>query len=151
MMLRIATYVVAMGLAVPAFAQDVPADWLAGQWCAAPDAEERMTCETWRVEGAALTGVSESRAPDGTAKLLERMRISAEPGRLVFHADPEGQEGGDFYATGAQPARGIRFENRAHDYPQVVRYWREGELLMAEISLADGGKAMRWTFRRAGN
>jgi len=38
------------------------------------------------------------------------------------------------------------FENRDHDYPQRIRYWREGEVLMAEISLADGSKPMRWRY-----
>lgn len=135
-------------LAAPASAQDAPLEWLAGSWCTEADAEGRATCETWTIEGGAMIGVSESRAAGAPPQTLERMRISAEPGRLVFHADPAGQEGGDFHALGAQPAQTVRFENAAHDYPQVVRYWRVGELLKAEISLADGGKARRWTFRR---
>jgi hypothetical protein len=42
----------------------------------------------------------------------------------------------------------VRFEDRSHDYPQRVRYWRDGEALLAEISMLDGTKAMRWRFRR---
>ncbi len=40
------------------------------------------------------------------------------------------------------------FANAAHDYPQRIRYWREGETLNAEISLLDGSKAMRWQYKR---
>lgn len=146
-MRRLMVVLAALTIAAPATAQELP-DWLAGKWCSAADANGRVTCETWTRDKDVLTGLSEAGVPGGPARLLERMRISAEPGRLVFHADPTGQEGGDFYATGAQPRRSVRFVNVAHDYPQLVRYWREGDLLMAEISLADGGKARRWAFRR---
>ncbi|WP_066800028.1 DUF6265 family protein [Sphingomonas soli] len=129
-------------------AQDTPLGWLEGQWCTDADARGRVTCETWTAEKGLLIGVSERSVSEGPVQVLERMRISAEPGQLVFHADPVGQEGGDFHAMGAQPPQSVRFENPAHDYPQVIRYWREGDMLNAEISLADGSKARRWAYRR---
>jgi hypothetical protein len=46
---------------------------------------------------------------------------------------------------------GITFVNAAHDYPQRIRYWRDGRDLMAEVSLADGSKAQRWRYARKGN
>ena len=77
------------------------------------------------------------------------MRISGDAGGFVFHAEPAGQAATDFQASpGDAVAQGITFVNAAHDYPQRIRYWREGEMLMAEISLADGGKPMRWAYRR---
>ena len=149
-MLRFAIAAASLAGAAPALAQEAPLEWLRGAWCTDPDAKGRRTCETWEDDGkGALAGLSQAQAANGgPVETLERMRITAEPNRLVFHADPTGQEGGDFYAVGAQRPLAVRFENAAHDYPQVVRYWREGELLLAEISLADGGKPVRWTFRR---
>ena len=38
----------------------------------------------------------------------------------------------------AQGERSIEFANPAHDFPQRIRYWREGDRLHAEISLLDG-------------
>ena len=137
----------ALTMAAPASAQALP-DWLQGKWCADPDEKGRQTCETWAGDQDALTGISEMRVADGPVQVLERMRIAADAGRLVFHADPTGQDGGDFFAASDQPAQAVRFENASHDYPQVVRYWREGETLRAEISLADGSEARNWTFRR---
>jgi hypothetical protein len=40
----------------------------------------------------------------------------------------------------------IEFINPAHDFPQRIRYWREGDALMAEIALKDGSRAMRWQY-----
>jgi hypothetical protein len=40
------------------------------------------------------------------------------------------------------------FANPAHDYPQRIRYWLEGNALNAEISRIDGSKTVRWTYRR---
>jgi hypothetical protein len=44
---------------------------------------------------------------------------------------------------------GVTFFNVAHDYPQRIRYWREGDVLNAEIALKDGSKPMRWVYHRA--
>jgi hypothetical protein len=35
------------------------------------------------------------------------------------------------------------FENAAHNDPQRIRYWREGDVLKAEISAIDGSMAKR--------
>ena len=40
----------------------------------------------------------------------------------------------------------IEFTNPAHDYPQRIRYWREGDKLIAEIALIDGKRAVSWTY-----
>ena len=79
----------------------------------------------------------------------EPMRIAGDAGALVFHAEPPGQTPTDFQTAKLDTAsQSVEFVNIAHDYPQRIRYWREGELLMAEISLADGSKPMRWRYRR---
>jgi hypothetical protein len=40
------------------------------------------------------------------------------------------------------------FENRAHDYPQRITYRRNGNVMVATLSLADGSRPISWTFRR---
>lgn len=125
-----------------------PLGWLAGKWCTESKAG-KQTCERWeRTAEGEMRGVSEIRR--GAERTpAEMMRIREEGGRLVLHSEPNGQAPADFVSTvpGRAPAE-LSFENRAHDYPQRVRYWREGEMLMAEISLLDGSKPVRWAYSR---
>jgi hypothetical protein len=83
----------------------------------------------------AMQIVLDQSAGDGP---VVRMAFWAAPGgahRTMFAWSPEGGEG-------------VTFTNAAHDYPQRVRYWREGEVLHAETSMLDGSRAQRWTYRR---
>lgn len=145
---RIAFAFACFVFAAPASAQDAGLDWLAGNWCT--ERQEgtgvQQTCEEWK---PMADGVMQGRTVYWHERFFnaERMRITVEPARLVYHAEPAKQAPADFYAVKAE-GQSVRFENRAHDYPQVVRYWREGDVLMAEISLADGSKPNRWTYRR---
>jgi len=125
-----------------------PLDWLIGTWCTDPGDGEQ-TCETWtgydrRQEAH---GISVTHGPRGTTR--DKMTLINDAGRLVLHAEPEGQAPADFYWTTRDyaPAE-LDLVNEKHDYPQRIRYWREGALLIAEISLIDGSKPQRWTYRR---
>ena len=42
----------------------------------------------------------------------------------------------------------ITFVNAGHDYPQRVRYEVTASGLEAEVSLADGSKSNKWSYRR---
>jgi hypothetical protein len=140
----------ALGLAVlPAGVQaenDGLPGWMAGCW-EMHDAG-RWADECWTVpRGGMMIGSGRAGTGDSLAS-FEHMRIErGEGGALTFLASPGGK-GWTAFAPAADPGEGITFVNPANDYPQRVRYWRDGELLMAEISLADGGRAMRWTFAR---
>lgn len=141
----IVTLVVLAGLGI---AQEQQLGWLVGKWCTEPKAG-RTVCETWTPMGAdkLMHGVTVTTSPKGEQR--EQMRISGEGAALVFHAEPAGQAPADFPAKpGGGGAQSVEFLNTAHDYPQRIRYWREGEMLMAEIALADGSKPMRWAYRR---
>jgi hypothetical protein len=138
-----------MLLAGLGFAQDAPLGWLTGKWCTEPAAGKARTCETWEPLSAdkVMRGVTVTVSAKGERR--EAMRITVDGRRLVFHAEPPGQAATDFSAKAPEAAeRGVTFINAAHDYPQRIRYWREGEMLMAEISLADGSKAVRWVYQR---
>ena len=45
----------------------------------------------------------------------------------------------------------VEFTNPSHDFPQRVRYVRTTTGLDAEVSLADGSKPVRWSYRRTGS
>jgi len=136
-------------VAVPAAQTPAPLDWLVGEWCTEAKAG-KQTCERWGpMAKSEMHGTSETRRGAEIVS-AEAMRIVERDGRLLFHAEPRGQAPADFPQSAARagPMEAV-FENGAHDYPQRIRYWREGEMLMAEIALADGSKPMRWAYHRA--
>ena len=121
--------------------------WLSGCW-------EQIEGERWVEEcwmepradimlGAGRSGHSEA------LSVWEAMQIGrGEDGMLTFWASPEGAPRVAFTLQ-AQGPRDVTFLNRAHDYPQRVRYWRDGERLRAEIAMADGSRAVSFSFVRA--
>jgi hypothetical protein len=145
-----------LALAVPAAAQE-PAlpSWMAGCW-------QMVEGESWADECwmAPRNGVMLGAGRSGTGSELtawEAMQIIVEPAeareraepRMTFWASPNGN-GRTAFELAPSNLAGITFVNRANDYPQRIRYWREGELLKAEISLADGSRAQGFSFVRAG-
>lgn len=141
--------VAALGIATPAGAQEAgPLDWLIGEWCTESTELKGTTCENWRdMGGGRLSGLGKT-WHERFVTIDEQMEIRPDGDSFVYRAEPRGQQAADFRSVSGQPAMSVRFENRAHDYPQVVRYWREGDVLHAEISLTDGSKPMRWAYRR---
>ena len=122
--------------------------WLVGEWCTKSAELKGTTCENWRHMGGGVYHGMGKTWHERFVTIDEHMEIRPEGDGLVFHAEPNRQKPTDFRSVAGQPAMTLRFENRAHDYPQVVRYWREGDVLNAEISLADGSKQMRWVYYR---
>ena len=121
--------------------------WLAGCW-------EQVEGDTWTEEcwttprGGIQIGSGRSGRGDKLTS-WESMQIErGEGGGLTFYGSPEGTPRVAFPLV-SQSAQEVVFANPAHDYPQRVRYWREGDLLKAEIALADGLKAIGFTYRRA--
>jgi hypothetical protein len=78
----------------------------------------------------------------------EWMRIErGTDGSVTFYGSPQGAPAVGFKATEADGIS-ITFANARHDYPQRVRYVVTDTGLDAEISLADGSKPVRWTYKR---
>ncbi|HWK35672.1 DUF6265 family protein [Sphingomonas sp.] len=125
--------------------------WMAGCWV--EEQGDRWTEECWTApRGGIMLGSGRS----GRGERLgswETMQIvlgdDATNARMAFCGAPRGQGRTAFTWAGAE-GDGVTFINAAHDYPQRIRYWREGEELIAETALGDGGKAMRWRYRRQG-
>ena len=84
-----------------------------------------------------------------TLRSWEAIRIVRQPdGSLAYIPMPNGGAPIAF-AMVKQDARSIEFANADHDYPQRIRYWREGDRLNAEISLLDGSRPVRWSYSPA--
>ncbi len=121
-------------------------DWMAGSWI-----EEKGAAWSEEYWTAARGGIMLGVARNGTGTRLAmweatQIRLNRQ-GKLAFYAMPRGAPASEFPVV-SQSGTAIIFENKAHDYPQRIRYWRDGELLKAEISLADGSKAHGWTMQR---
>lgn len=137
--------------AVPTLAEPAPAalpGWLAGAW-------EQRTGEAWADEfwtpPRAGLMIGAGRTGRGAAlKDFEHTRILRKPdGSLSFFGQPRGVPPTEFAMVASGPAM-IEFANAAHDYPQRIRYWREGRMLKARISKIDGSDAAEWTYAPMG-
>jgi hypothetical protein len=130
-------------------ASDSPAlpGWMAGCWQSSSG--DRWSEECWMSpRGGMMLGTSRSGSGDRVTE-WEALRIERDAASgMAYRASPQGR-GWTTFAWSADGRAGLTFTNAAHDYPQRIRYWREGALLKAEISLLDGSRARQWTFRSA--
>ncbi len=58
-------------------------------------------------------------------------------GKWIYTAHPSGQASASFIVTD-QSDTSVVFTNPDHDYPQEIRYEREGQQLYANVSLLGG-------------
>ena len=122
--------------------------FLAGCW--EERREARWTEECWTGARGGLMMGSGRTGKDQKIASWEWMRIErGADGVPVFYGSPRGAPPVPFRAVSAS-ATEIVFTNPAHDYPQRIRYARTPKGIEAEVSLADGSKPQRWTFRALG-
>jgi hypothetical protein len=120
--------------------------WMAGCWERSEGA--KWTEECWTDPRA---GLMMGNGSSGTGEKLgswEAMQIEidpADPAGMTFYASPKGAPRTAFKWVPSDE-KGVTFVNEAHDYPQRIRYWREGMALNAETSLIDGSSAERWRY-----
>ena len=121
--------------------------WMAGCWQMRDG--ERWAEECWTIpRGGQMMG--SGRTGEGaTLAGFEFMLIERGEDGLRFRAAPGGA-GWTPFAAGEDPGEGVTFLNPDNDYPQRVRYWREGDLLKAEISQLDGSRTVGFSFSRMG-
>lgn len=146
------TGLVAAGLAGVAVAQPAAAPvlpgWMAGCWIEQKDAAWTEECWT-SAKGDVMIGSGRSGRGDRVTS-WETMQILRESASLAFYGAPRALNRTRFaQRPGGRPGgQGVTFVNPGHDFPQRISYWREGEFLVAEASLADGSRAQRWRFKR---
>jgi len=136
---------------LPALSYDEGAefpDWMTGAWARSDG--ENWADEYWTPPRAGIM-IGAGRFGKGEKlQFWEHMRIVREAdGKLAFWAIAGDQKPVRFVAT-QKTAEEIVFENPGHDYPQRIRYWREGKELKAQISLIDGSKPVGFSFRMMG-
>ena len=120
--------------------------WMSGSWESANG--DRWLEETW---SAPRAGVMLGFARHGRGDALhefEFVRLQAgEDGVVTYLAQPQGRPAVPFRLARAEPGEAV-FENPDHDYPQRIRYRRDGDSLTATISRLDGSHAIDFAFRR---
>ena len=140
----------ALLLAVPLGAQtlakpELPG-WMAGTWMMEDGAE--WSDELWTdARGGIMLGVART-GFGSQLQSWETTQIKVKPdGSVSFFAQPSGKPASEFPMV-LRSEESVEFANANHDYPQRIRYWRQGQLLMAEISKIDGSDAQRWNYRQ---
>ena len=142
-------FLAALLLAAPLSAQTVakpvlPA-WLAGTWAMQDGAS--WADELWTdPRGGVMVGIGRSGFGSDLKSWEVTRIVTRKDGSLAYVAQVDGQPAIEFPLV-LISAEAIEFANPAHDYPQRIRYWRQGKLLMAEISKLDGSQTMRWNYR----
>lgn len=140
-----------VGAAAPEPEPMMPA-WMAGCWI--QEKGDRWTEECWTgpragtMMGMSRMGRGETLGSWETLRIVRNHKVGeGAPIAIAYIASPGG--GASTVFSWVPDASGAAvFVNAAHDYPQRIKYWRDGELLMAEISLADGTRPMRWAYQR---
>ena len=132
-------------LASPVAAASTLPGWLAGTWArenGAAWAEELWTAPR---HGQMLGLFREGFGPD--VNTWAYLRIEADrDGNPVLIMHKSG-EAAIRYPLAVASDAAIEFASASQPYPQRIRYWREGQLLMIEISRMDGGETKRFNYR----
>lgn len=112
--------------------------FMAGAWIAHSD--DKITEEHWTDStGGMMLGMGRTVDADGKIT-FEYLRIAPYESTIAYYAMPQGRPATAFPLKSINPSR-VVFENRAHDYPQRITYWRDGQNLCARIEGTIGGKA----------
>ena len=124
-------------------------DWLAGTWERRVEGKETVT-ESWLGPGNGLMVAANLTTWANGRKSFEFLRIAETAEGFSYFASPGGKAPVEFKVKESGERR-VVFENAAHDFPQRVLYWREGEQLVARIEGSIKGKerAEEWRFTRA--
>ena len=132
-------------LGAQTLAQPTLPGWLAGTWAMEDGAN--WSDELWTdPRGGIMVGIGRSGFGPQLKSVEVTRIVTRKDGSLAYVAEVDGQPPVEFPLV-LISAEAIEFANPAHDFPQRIRYWRQGKLLMAEISMLDGSQAMRWNYR----
>ena len=121
--------------------------WMTGRWESASG--DRWTEEYWSAPRAgAMIGYSRSGRGETMGEHEFIRLVPGADGVPSYLASPGGAapvafrlvERGESDAT---------FANPSHDYPQRIVYRRDGDTMVAPVSLIDGSHARSWNYRRA--
>jgi hypothetical protein len=123
-------------------------DWMTGGWVS--ETPRGKVTETWLGPGNGLMVAANLSTFANGRKTFEFLRIAETPGGFSYFASPGGQPPTEFKLKEAGEKR-VVFENAAHDFPQRILYWRDGDALVARIegTIKGEAKQQEWRFKRA--
>jgi hypothetical protein len=121
--------------------------WMSGSWSGAVrgiDMEEHWTAP----KGNSMIGIHRDIAKRRTAS-FEFLRIEQQGEQIVYLSMPNGRSPATAFPLKEISGTRVVFENPAHDFPQRVIYWKDGNDLRARIEGTMNGKAgseeWRWS------
>ena len=97
-----------------------------------------------------MLGVGRTVKADGKLQSFEFMRIVELDGTLALISMPGAKSQTSFRMKSLTRER-VVFENRAHDFPQRIIYWKKGKQLCARIEGTANGKVEgeEWCWTRS--
>lgn len=140
-------FAVLLFLATSGVAADDFPSFMAGSWGGTVDGV-RMEEHWTSAEANLMVGMHRDIRPDGTV-FFEFLRIEKRDGILAYVAQPRGGPATEF-ALSKLTSRRVVFENRRHDYPQRIIYWRNGDRLCARVEGPSRGQetSEQWCWER---
>ncbi|HVR42101.1 MAG TPA: DUF6265 family protein [Thermoanaerobaculia bacterium] len=116
--------------------------WMAGSWTA--EGRSGTSEELWtEPAGGLMLGLNRTIRREGRAS-FEFLRIEEREGAVTYLASPGGAVPTPFTLVGTKGERAV-FENREHDFPQRIIYWKkEGDLCARVESLEGEGQEWCW-------
>ena len=122
--------------------------WLSGDWIqTSKRSGEQLTVEeSWNTPAAGMMlGISRTSVQGAEEGQFEFLRLSCEGRKVMLHPSPNGQQADPFRLKSYGDKEAV-FENLAHDFPQVIRYWREGDKLRASIGTKESPAEYTFAF-----
>lgn len=125
----------------------VDLSWMEGHWLSCDEAGEQVA-ETWIAAGETLLGASVTHRGE-TVAAWEQMRIVHTPTSTQFVAMPNGVP--VRFDLQDQMPEGAVFQNASHDWPNVIVYERDGDILTATVRglVGEAEPEMSWRFTAA--
>lgn len=121
--------------------------WMAGSWTGATrgiDMEEHWTAP----KGNSMIGIHRD-IGKGRTLSFEYLRIEQRGDQIVYLSMPNGRSPATPFPLKEIAGMRVVFENTAHDFPQRIIYWKDGNDLRARIEGLLNGKAdsdeWRWS------
>ena len=112
--------------------------WLAGSWVGTVRGVEME--EHWTAaRGGSMIGMHRDVGKSRTLG-FEFLRIEQQGDQIVYLSMPNGRSAATPFPLKEGPGTRVVFENPAHDFPQRIVYWKDGNVLRARIEGTMNGK-----------
>ena len=113
--------------------------WMAGSWIGTVQGVEME--EHWTApKGGSMIGIHRD-VGKGRTMLFEFLRIEQQGDQIVYLSMPNGRSPATPFPAKEITGTRVVFENPAHDFPQRIIYWKDGNDLRARIEGTMNGKA----------